>query len=289
MQRLRYVELVYVPDRPVRGPFFDEQSPVQQHADGFHRVKRHPLRLIEDPVPRLFVQAGDDSGYQLLHRRAGERLQMNRSLAASQPVLRFARPAQGDDEEAVVARPVEQVLHEFHQAWVRPLHVLEDEDDRRLFGQALEEPSPGGEEILPVAAHGLGEPDQLRQTRLDPASLLVVRHDCLDRLVQLSQGHLADLALEDAYAHPHHLGQGPVGDALAIGEAAAGVPEDAVHHAVDVLEELPGKPAFADAGDAGDRSELGLAVINPGVEQLFKQPELAVPPDKGRLQAVEAL
>ena len=51
------------------------------------------------------------------------------------------------------------------------------------------------------------------------------------------------LLLGDAGAHPHHLGERPEGDALAVGDAAAAVPPDVVDEAVDVLQELPRRAA----------------------------------------------
>ncbi len=70
----------------------------------------------------------------------------------------------------------------------------------------------------------------------------------------LSRG-LRRLVLHDAGAHAHHLGERPVGDTLAVGEAPAAVPPDLLGQAVDVLEELPGQPRLADAGEADDREQ----------------------------------
>ena len=58
------------------------------------------------------------------------------------------------------------------------------------------------------------------------------------------------VVLGDAGAHAHHVGERPVGDALAVGEAAAAVPVDVVDEPVEVLVELPRQPRLADPGDA---------------------------------------
>ena len=85
----------------------------------------------------------------------------------------------------MAARPFEQVLEEVEQAGVRPLHVLEDEDRRRLLREPLEEDPPGGEEVLLVPGRALLEPEQVGETRLDPAPLLRVGDVQLDRRAQL--------------------------------------------------------------------------------------------------------
>ena len=95
---------------------------------------------------------------------------------------------------------------------------------------------------------------------------------------------LLGLVLRDPRPHPHHLGQRPEGDALAVGEAAAAVPPDDVGEAVDVLLELPREPRLADAGDADDRGERRPPVVARGVEEVLDEAELAVAPDERRLE-----
>ena len=166
--------------------------------------------------------------------------------------------ASDEHEERMAARPLEQVLEEVEQARVGPLHVLEDEDRRRLLGQPLEEDPPGREEVLLVAGGPSSRPEQVGEARLDPAPLLRVGHVHLDRRAQLRARRARLLVLDDAAAHPHHLRQRPVRDALAVGEAAAAMPEDVVGEPVDVLLELPRETRLADPRDARDRDELRL-------------------------------
>ena len=63
------------------------------------------------------------------------------------------------------------------------------------------------------------------------------------------------VALGQAGPAADHLAQRPESDPFAIGRAAAAVPVDRLDHAVDVLLELPGEAALADAGRARDRHE----------------------------------
>jgi hypothetical protein len=85
--------------------------------------------------------------------------------------------------------------------------------------------------------------------------------------------------------HPDHFRERPVGDALAVGQAAAAVPVNVVGEAVDVLLELPGEAGLADAGDARDRDELCLLFVRRAMEELLDQAQLAIAADEGRFQA----
>ena len=66
------------------------------------------------------------------------------------------------------------------------------------------------------------------------------------------------------------------------------MPVDVLEQAVDVLEELPGEPALADAGLAGDRHEPGASLAGGRVEEVLEQAELVVATDERRLEALRA-
>ena len=57
------------------------------------------------------------------------------------------------------------MVDEVEQVVVGPVQVLEDEHERALLGEGLEEPSPGGEALRAVAARLTlgGEADQRPQ------------------------------------------------------------------------------------------------------------------------------
>jgi hypothetical protein len=184
----------------------------------------------------------------------------------------------------VASRPFEQVLEEVEQARVGPLHVLEHEDRRRLLPQTLEQDPPGREEVLMVAGRPLLESQQMSEPRLDPAALLRIGDVLLDRRVQLRERESRLLVLDDAAAHPHHLRQRPVRHTLAVGEAAAAMPEDVVREPVDVLLELPREARLADAGDARDRHELRLPLVRRAVEQLLDETKLAITTNERSLE-----
>ena len=263
MQRLRHLELADRPGRAVGVSFADEQAAVEQHADGLDRVEGHAFGAREHTRTHVFREARHEPCQQLIHRLGRERLEVDRreaALAASPggALVGQLRTGEHEHEERVRARPLEQVLQEVEQAAVGPLHVLEYEDRGRVLGEPLEEDAPGGEEVLLVSGRALLEPEQVREPRLDPGSLLRIREMLLERRAQFLPRRGRILVLGDVAAHADHLGEGEVRDAFAVGEAAPSVPELIVGEAVDVLLELPGEARLADAGDPGDRDELRL-------------------------------
>ena len=70
------------------------------------------------------------------------------SRPPGRPLLQQFRPSQGDYEQRLVARPLQQVLDEVEETRVRPLHVLEGQHRRIRVGQALEEEPPCREQVL---------------------------------------------------------------------------------------------------------------------------------------------
>ena len=78
----------------------------------------------------------------------------------------------------------------------------------------------------------------------------------------------------------HHLGERPVRDALAVGEAAAG------EHgrALEARDELAREPALADARLAVDREQVRAAVAHGALERVLEQLELVLAADERRRQ-----
>jgi hypothetical protein len=140
-------------------------------------------------------------------------------------------------------------------------------------------------EILPVRCRALCETEEVGEARLEPAALVRIGDVLGDRGAELGERGLRCLFLDDPGAHPHHLRERPVGDAVAVGEAAAPVPPEVVGETVHVLLELPGDPGLADPRDADDRDQLGLALLRRRVEEFLDQPHLALAPDERRLEA----
>ncbi len=185
----------------------------------------------------------------------------------------------------MATRPLEQVLDEVEQSSVRPVQVLEDQHDRPLLGEALEEEPPGREEVLPVGGGSLGQAEQVREPRLEPGPLLLVGDVLLDRGAELCERGLGRLLLEDPRPHAHHLGERPVRHTLAVGKTTAAVPPEEVGEPVDVLLELPGEARLPETRRADDRDELRLALFRRAVEDLLDEAQLPVAPLERRLEA----
>ena len=107
------------------------------------------------------------------------------------------------------------------------------------------------------------------EARLDEGALVGSGDHLLDHTPELFDGRVRRLVLGDPGAHPDHLGERPVGDRVAVGEAAALVPPDVFDEAVEVLLEFPGEPRFADAGDTHDREQVGPAFVGCRVEEVL--------------------
>ena len=135
---------------------------------------------------------------------------------------------------------------------VRPLDVLEDEHARPLRRPAARRRA---------ARRRTGPAARRRATRRARAAARAAARSSAAprdrgraarrRHASFGRAARARLVLADPGAHAHHLGERPVGDALAVGEAAAAVPPDLLDQAVHVLLELPGEARLADAGDPG--------------------------------------
>ena len=134
-------------------------------------------------------------------------------------------------------------------------------------GDPLEEQTPAAEQVGAVRRGALLEPEQMRQPWLHEAPLALVADVLLDGGAQLLPRRCRVLLLEDPGAGPHHLRERPVGDALAVGQAAPLVPPPHALDPVDVLEVLPQqprlpRPGFADHGDQA-RAPVGSRSPRP--------------------------
>ena len=208
--------------------------------------------------------------------------------------LRFAAPHVGrrssSSGRAVVTMKIgrsraqsSEVLDEVEQRIIGPVEVLEEQDRRRGVGKTLEEDPPRAEEVLLVAGTARLQPEKLGEARLDEAALVGVRDVLLQRCAQLRQGRRGLLVLDDAGAHPDHLGQRPERHAVAVREAPAAMPPDVRSEAVDVLLELPRQARLPDPADADHRYEVGPTLVGRGVVELLRESQLRLAAGEGWL------
>ena len=164
------------------------------------------------------------------------------------------------------------------------MQVLEEEHDRELLREPLEEQSPGTEELFLAPGAAFFETEKMRKPRLGEAALLCIGHVLLEGRPQLGAGGGGFFAFHDPGPHPDHLGQCPERHSLAVGKTPAPVPPDLIDEPVEVLVELPAEPRLADAGDPDDRDELRLSLLGAGVVELLHESQLAVATDEWRLE-----
>ena len=80
-------------------------------------------------------------------RRQRDRRRVRLPAAPARPPGQELGPCGGDDEYRDPGRPVDEVVDEVQQALVRPVEVLEDDDERALLREPLEEPPPRREAL----------------------------------------------------------------------------------------------------------------------------------------------
>ena len=239
---------------PRGGPLLAELGHGQHDLFEEQRVA---LRLGKQGLPRLWRElvATRERVDQLLTVRRPERLELDRRRAdsASAPVganVEQLGPGETDDQERPVLHPVGHVLDQLEQRILCPVDVLEDEDERLRLGHELRPLSSGPGDFLlaPLAVDRLE--DAARQAEqvghgLRGAAVAKLLDCDVERIVVGDVGRALD-----------HLGQGPVGDALTVRQAAA--LED--RRAFERGEVLVHHPALADTGLAIDREEMRALV-----------------------------
>jgi hypothetical protein len=182
------------------------------------------------------------------------------------------------------------VVDEVEQAVIGPLEVLEDEDDDASLGDPLEEDAPRREERLAVRPIALAtlHSEQLKQARLEPAPLGVIRDPLLERRGELRARCGRVVRLDDPRPAAHHLGQRPEADPLSVRRGAALVPVDDLGDAVDVLLELPDQPRLADPALPHDRNEPRPSLGRRGRVEVLEHPQLGAASDERRLELLAA-
>ena len=88
--------------------------------------------------------------------------------------------AVAEHEQRDALRALDELVDEVEQRVVRPVQVLEHEDERALFGHSLEEPAPRRERLLWLDAPSSRKPGERTQLPLDPLRLGRVAADVVD-------------------------------------------------------------------------------------------------------------
>src|SRR5262249_57512047 len=66
------------------------------------------------------------------------------------PSIEELRARGADEQDARLARPVRNVLHEVEEGWLGPVDVVQDHDEGALGGKRLEELAHSPRDLLPA-------------------------------------------------------------------------------------------------------------------------------------------
>ena len=259
-----------------------------EHADVFLGVERIAARVGEEPrraavLDGLLREEGDQ---QLLGLRVRERRERDGdgaplAAAPARTALEELRPGCAHDQDRDAGRPVDEMVDEVEQAVVGPVQVLEDEHERVLLGQRLEEPAPGPEGLAAVVARVLrrpAEPDQRPEVLEDPPGLHLVVDDRGHGGAELLGGGVGSVRLEDARLCLHHLAERPEADALPVGERASLAPvANRGRVLVERRPQLEEQAALPDPRRADERHELRRPLTLRARDSVTEELELVGP------------
>jgi hypothetical protein len=137
------------------------------------------------------------------------------------------------------------MLDEVQEALVGPVEILDDEHERPLRRDRLEETAPG-EERLGLAALAGGaipcETDQGAQVGQDPLGVAALANRLRDRAPEFCFGVIGRVRLQNPGLRLDHFGQSPEAHAFAVGQATALAPVDELRIGFDRPEELVDEP-----------------------------------------------
>ena len=271
-------------------------APFQEQLGELLRIERIAACAFQQRLLGLGGQHGslqelrdEERGLILAERRERERCGIELAAAPAGTPLEQLGPRGRDRQQRHVRNPVDELVHEVEQALVRPVEVLEDDDERPLLGHRFEKAAPGGEGRLPavVAELGLGrEADEGAQLRLDPVRVAGVREDVGDSASQLLLDAVRGVLLDDAGLGLDDLRERPERYAVAIGEAAALAPRDELRVGIGDARQLVHEAALADSGHPDEREQLRRSFVSRALEGIPNDAELALAADQPRARLV---
>ena len=208
--------------------------------------ERVAARGASDPLAQL---AGDPLRDQLVDVLVAQRLEPKRHRPGG-AALGELRPRHAEQQDRCARGQERDVLDQVEERLLAPLDVVEDDHERPLRRGLLQRLAERPGDLL------------RRRRRLRLAEQRADR-----RRGGLVRGQHVELL--------QHLDDRPVGDPLAVGEAAA-----ADDRRVDRSQSLRGEPGLADAGIADDRDQLAALLGPHALPCLPEERELALTADE---------
>jgi hypothetical protein len=164
------------------------------------------------------------------------------------------------------------VLDQREQRLLGPVDVLEDEDEGLRLRHQLRPLACRPRDLLlaALAVDGLEDADREAEQVGDGLSRA--------RVSKLLDRDLERVVVGDVRGALDHLGQRPVGDALAVGQRAPGQDRGAL----EAVQELLSEAALADSGLAVDGEEVRATVSDHAGVRVLEQLDLRFAPDERR-------
>ena len=190
---------------------------IDEHAQQFLDEQRVAVGGLSDPAPDLDIEVRttEETHDELVGLGHAERFELDRrrrqfAAAPRRPHLQELLAADAQQKDRRFARPVGDVLDQVEQARLRPVHVVEDEDQRPLMGQGREQPTDRPEGVVRIGS-ALRQADRLGDPVEDAAriGLLVGRQHGGELGVRVGLG----VVITDTGRREQHLPDRPKGDA----------------------------------------------------------------------------
>ena len=258
----------------------DEETVVDQHREHLLDEERIALCCARDAELDLSGQLrfAYEVGDELRALGVGERLEEDRgrvelSAAPGRPNLEELWSRQAQQQDRSSSRPLGQLLDEVVEGLLAPVHIVEDDDQRHVGGDRLEQAADGVEALVDSDL-GVAEADQLPDSLSDERSVFVVQE-----LGEARFGVIGSIRVVQVRQLLDHLEQWPERDAFAVRETPASHDESSSR---EVGEELVHEAGLADAGQTEDREQLTGAVPDRLLECVVKAPPLAFTTDHRR-------
>ena len=258
---------------------------LREHPDHLLDEERVALGLREHGrrVDRQLERPGQRrhelGALQRLQRLELDRRRAHAAAAPARPDVEQLAAREAEQHERRLADGGGEMLDQLEQRLLAPVDVLEHEHERLRLRELLRPRARGPRDLLLAALaldgleHADGEPEQIGDRLV------------LAALAQLSLRGLERIVVGDAGGRLHHLGERPVRDALAVGQAAA----EQHRRALETGDELAREAALPDAWIAVEREQRRAAVADGAREGVLEQLELALAPDERRREAADRL
>src|SRR5579864_5468353 len=251
---------------------------LREHADRLLDEQRIPLRLREHglDVDRQLELCGEHleelGALGRLQRLELERRRAHTAAAPGGTDVEQLRARDAEDQQRLLSHPRREVLDQLQHRLLAPVHVLEHEHERLRSGELLRPRACRPRDLL-LAALSLDRLEHADGEREQVGDRLV-----LARLAKLLLRLVERVVLGDAGRCLHHLGERPVRDTFAVGQAAS-----RQHNgAVEPGGELAREPALPDTRVAVDGDEGCALVAHGPLERVLEQLELGVAADERR-------